>query len=92
MISKSVSQIFKILFQPENIDIFVLPCVSFSRYVQLKSFYSDEKISAVKSGTHFSTEAIVEKVEKILSSANNGALKSCSYCKTTLITLMGMCL
>ena len=30
----------------------------FSRYVQLKSSFSDKKISAVKSETHFSREAI----------------------------------
>ena len=38
-----MSQIFKILFQTEDINIFVLPDVFFSRYVQLKSSFSDEK-------------------------------------------------
>ena len=42
MSSKSVSQIFKILFQTEDINIFVLG-VFFSRYVQLTSSFSDEK-------------------------------------------------
>ena len=43
MSSKSVSQILKILFQTEDINIFVLRDVFFSRYVQLKSSFSDEK-------------------------------------------------
>ena len=43
MSSKSVSQIFKILFQTGDIDIFVLRGISFSRYVQLKSSFSGEK-------------------------------------------------
>ena len=55
---KSVSEIFKILFQTGNINIFVLRGVFFSRYVQLKSSFSDEKTSAVKSKTYFSREAI----------------------------------
>ena len=58
MNSKSVSQIFKILFRNEGIHIFVLRGVFFSRYVQLKSSFSDKKTSAVKSETHFSREAI----------------------------------
>ena len=44
MSSKSVSQIFKILFQTGDINIFVLCGVFFSRYAQLKSAFSDEKI------------------------------------------------
>ena len=44
MSSKSVSQIFKILFQTGDINIFFLRGVVFSRYVQLKSFFSDENI------------------------------------------------
>ena len=56
---KSVSQIFKILFQTGDINIFVLRGVFFSRYVQLKSSFSDQKKAAVKSlETHFSREAI----------------------------------
>ena len=43
MSSKSVSQIFKILFQTGDINIFVLRGVFFSRYVQLKSSFSDKK-------------------------------------------------
>ena len=40
-----MSQIFKILFQTGDINIFVLRGVFFSRYVQLKSSFSDEKNS-----------------------------------------------
>ena len=58
MSSKIVSQIFKILFQTGDINIFVLRGVFFSRYVQLKSSFSDEKTSVVKCETHFSREAI----------------------------------
>ena len=58
MSSKSVSQIFKILFQTGDINVFVLRDVFFSRYLQLKSSFSDEKTSAVKSETQFSREAI----------------------------------
>ena len=43
MSSKSVSQIFKILFQTGDINNFVIRGVIFSRYVQLKSSFSDEK-------------------------------------------------
>ena len=57
MSSKSVSQIFKILFQTGDINIFVLGSVFFSRYVPLKNFFSDEK-TAVKSETHFSRQAV----------------------------------
>ena len=42
MSSKIVSQIFKILFQTGDINIFVLRGVLFSRYVPLKSSFSDE--------------------------------------------------
>ena len=55
---KSVSQIFKILFQTGNINIFVIRNVFFSRYVQLKGSVSDEKNTEVKSATHFSRGAI----------------------------------
>ena len=58
MSSKSVSQIFKILFQTGDINSFVLPGVFFTRYVQLKKLISDEKISAVKSEAHCSRQAI----------------------------------
>ena len=40
---KKVSEIFKILFQTGDINIFVFRGVFFSRYVQLKSSFSDEK-------------------------------------------------
>ena len=43
MSSKSVSQIFKIFFQPEDINIFVLRGAFCSKYVQLKGPFSDEK-------------------------------------------------
>ena len=39
-----MSQIFKVLFQTRNINIFVLPGVFFGRYVQLNSSFTDEKI------------------------------------------------
>ena len=59
MSSKIVSQIFKILFQPGYINIFVLRGIFFSRYVQVKSSFSDKKkTSAVKSETEFSKEAV----------------------------------
>ena len=40
---KNVSQIFKILFQTGDINIFVLRGVFVSRYVQIKSSFSGEK-------------------------------------------------
>ena len=43
MNSKSISQTFRILFQTGDINIFVLRGVFFSRYVQLKSSFSEEK-------------------------------------------------
>ena len=43
MSSKSVSQFFRISFQTGDINIFVHGGVSFSRYVQLKRSFSDEK-------------------------------------------------
>ena len=58
MASKSVSQIVKILFQTADDSIFVLRDAFFSRYVQLKSSFSNEKTSAVKSETQCSREAI----------------------------------
>ena len=60
MSSKSVSQIFKILFQTRDSNTFVLPGVFFSRYVQLKRFFFEkkkQKKTVVKSETHFSREA-----------------------------------
>ena len=58
MSAKNMSQIFKILLQTGDINIFVLRGVFFSRYVELKSSFSVEKTSAVKSETQFSREAI----------------------------------
>ena len=43
MSSKKGSQVFKTFFQTEDIDFFILRDVFFSRYVQLKSSFSDEK-------------------------------------------------
>ena len=43
MSSKSVCRIFKILFQTGDINTFVLRDVFFSRYVQLKLSFSNEK-------------------------------------------------
>ena len=81
MSSKSVLQIFKILFQTGDINIFALRGVFFRRYVQLKIFFSDEKTSAVKF-KHTLVEKLLEihvaKYErKIPSLAEVGALKSC---------------
>ena len=46
-------QILKILLQTRDINIFVLYGVSFSRYVQQKSSFSDKKkTTVVKSETH----------------------------------------
>ena len=58
MSSKTVSQIFKILFQTRDINIFVRRGVFFSRYVQLKSSFSDKKTSVVRSEADFCREAI----------------------------------
>ena len=46
MNSERMSQIFKILFQTGDVNIFVLRDVFFSRCVQLKISFSDEKTSA----------------------------------------------
>ena len=43
MSSKSMSQTYKILLQTGDINIFVLRGVLLSRYVQLKSSFSNEK-------------------------------------------------
>ena len=54
-----MSQIFKIVFQTGDINIFVLCDVFFSRYIQFNSSFSDEKKTlAVKSEIPFSREAI----------------------------------
>ena len=55
MSSESMSQIFKIILRTGAINIFALRGAFFSRYVQLKSSFSDEKkTSVVKSETDFS--------------------------------------
>ena len=71
MRSKSVSGIFKILFQTEDTNIFVFRGIFFSRYVQLKAPFMTKKTLAVKSETRFSREAIEN-------SAEVGALQSYS--------------
>ena len=48
MSSKRMSQIFKILFQTEDSNIFVLRGVFFYKYVQLKSSFSDKKNISVE--------------------------------------------
>ena len=58
VLAQKVFQIFKILFQTEDINIFAVLGVLSSRYVQLKSPFLTKKISAVKSETYFSREAI----------------------------------
>ena len=55
MSSKRVSQIFKILFETGDINVFAL---RFSTYVQLRNSFSDEKTSAVIYERHFHREAI----------------------------------
>ena len=45
MSSKFMSEIFEISFQTGDINTFILLGVFFSRYVQLKSSFSDEKNS-----------------------------------------------
>ena len=61
MSSQNVSQIFKILFQTGDINIFVLRGVCFSWYVQLKSSFPDEKKHQRQNLRH----TLVEKLLKI---------------------------
>ena len=56
MCSKGMYQTF-FLFQTGDINIFILRGVFFSRYVQLKSYFSDEKSISVEI-RNFSREAI----------------------------------
>ena len=63
---QKLSQIFKIFFQTGDINIFVLRGVFFSRNIKLKSSFSDEKTSAVKSETHFSREPTEDQRGKVL--------------------------
>ena len=58
MSSKSISQIFEILFQIVDINLFVLCGVFFSRYVQLKTSFLTKITSAEESETHLSREAM----------------------------------
>ena len=58
MSSKNVPQIFTILLQTGAINVFVLRGVLFDTYAQLKSSFSGEKTSVVKSETYFSREAV----------------------------------
>ena len=54
-----MSQIFEILFQTRDMNSFVFRgAKDISRYIQLKSSFSDQKTLVVKSKTHFSREAI----------------------------------
>ena len=48
MSSRTVSRIFKILFQTGDINIFVLCGVFFSKYVQVKSSFSGKKNISVE--------------------------------------------
>ena len=77
-----MSQILKILFKTGDISTCVLRGNFVSRYVQLKSTFSDKKTSAVKSETHFSKEAMKINVAKcegrIPSLTEVTALHSCS--------------
>ena len=72
MSSNSMSQIFKIVFQTEYINIFVLCGVFFSRSVQLKGSFSDKKASVVKSETVKSESEIWRECEWVLSSVFTG--------------------
>ena len=60
-ISSKIVSDFKNLFQTGNINIFVLRGVLFSRYVQLKSLFSDEKKNQQRNLRH----ALVEKLLEI---------------------------
>ena len=64
--SKRVSQIFKILFQTGAINVFVLRGVLYGTYAQLKSSFSGEKTSVVKSEIYFSREAVENERGKVL--------------------------
>ena len=61
MSSKSMSHILKISLQTGDINIFVICSVFFSRYVQLKSSFSDEK----KHQQRNLWQTLVEKLTKI---------------------------
>ena len=61
-----MSQILKILFKFEDINIFVLLGVFFSRYFRLKGFFLTKRTSAANSETHFIREAIENQRGKLL--------------------------
>ena len=73
VVSKSLSQIFKILFQTEDINILFLCGIYFSRYAQVKSPFPDEKTSTVKSETHFNREAIENQCVKLTTENSVGS-------------------
>ena len=90
-----MSQIFKILFQTGDINIFVLRGVVFSRYGQLKSSFSDEKKHQPWSLRHtlvekLSKNNVAQYIGEITSMPEVGALQSYSQYKSTLKTAMGM--
>ena len=63
MSSKSMFQIFKILSQTGDINIFLLRGVFFSKYVQLKSsFFDEENIRRISKNLR---HTLVEKLSKI---------------------------
>ena len=51
--SKSVPQIFKIVFLPGDTDIFVFRCNASVLYFQIKSSFSRKNTPTVESETHF---------------------------------------
>ena len=59
-----MSPIFNILFQTGDINTFVFRRVFFSRYLQLKSSFSDEKIWEENQAGNL-RHALVEKLSKI---------------------------
>ena len=56
--SKSISQIFKILFLSGDINIFVLRGVFSVQHSQIKSSFSMEKTPMVETDTYFGQEAV----------------------------------
>ena len=58
MSSKTMSQIFEILFQTRDINIFVLRSVLLVDMFNWKTPFLTKKTSVVKSETYFSREAI----------------------------------
>ena len=81
---KSVCQIFKILFQTRDINIFVLRGVFSSTYVQLKSSFSDKKKHQRGNLRHFSREAIENYCGKVLKE-NSIIGRSWKLCKLFIV-------